>query len=810
MKTFTKLFNDKTMKTVKKQNLYSLACMMLLTIAFCLSACDSSGDENSDIDGDWSGWGQGSAPSTLKSDVNISDMDNFLELNLKMENLKLQFAKFMSNGWQGDLYAGPGTKSDPTKMYELLEELLDKKDTYLKAAQNIDNQGILDNTTTGVTRGVLSSTYDMIFNGWGSTAKNRRMKILAMLAENKVMGNAAAQQELFNSLPAGLKKGETNAKTWFNKLNQGEYDNACPQIHARWVNMGAGESGNVGSALGQYYVAAETAAGGKNPLHLDAYKVGVEQTQKAMNVNVALWDTATGGYLGKWQDADVIMAESAKLSEKIRDGSATPADIRRWVSGVGTVYAKEKISELLPDVGDPDYDSDVTRILADLTDTGKSEMVDNLAEWMTENGIQSAENDAAANGISLMDIRNNIENSGSSPTAIITKDDNGRLTISGTDKGGNSIYGTRPGNKTVTTVTRDGKRATQKANAKAGKNELQAQPGLEGEYEWYIEVDPQQLVFDYTVDTEVMVVTTYAKYFSAKSKNEWIHVSTNGTNVIVKVDENDTGEIRDGTVIIGLSQDKETFPRTATVVVYQRAEPEAEDLASFIDFNNLSIERLHFYADTNVGTGDVMYCNINGSNLTTYRGTAPWQNMNVTSFAARELTTRRISDNVYEVTGSKVIPIDQGGWTDEDGLLSPQDPYGVFYDISFLIEAREPSTLIERNNFAVTNFKAKGYYKWRYVQEHYDNIYRFSFASSTAVIDDEQYTANSCELNALFADIYHETHSWSWEVSFNTFNTTQYEDENRNIRYTYHPASQSNKGSTTRSYDADFGMTLRW
>lgn len=792
-----------------RQKLCTRMVFMALTIlVFTLSACNKNSEEEGVIDDGWSDWGQGSTPPTLVSDFSTSDMDNFVELNLKMENLKLQFAKFMSNGWQGDLYAGPGAKSDPTEMYKLLEELLDKKDIYLKAAQNIDNQGILDNTTTGFTRGVISSTYDMIYNGWGSTAKNRRMKILTLLAENHVMGNASAQQELFNSLPSGLKKGETDAKTWFNKLNQGEYDNACPQIHARWVNMGAGESGNAGSALGQYYKAAETAAGGKNPLHLDAYKVGIEQTQKAMNVNVALWDTATGGYLGKWQDADTIMKESYELSKKISDGSATPADIRRWVSGVGTIYAKEKIGELLPDVGDPDYDSDVARILADLTDAGKNEMVDNLTEWMTENGIQSAENDAAANGISLMDIRNNIENSGGSPSVIITKDDNGRLTVSGTDKDGNSIYGTRPGNKTVTTVTRDGKRATQKTNAKAGKNELQAVPNLDG-LEWYVEVDPQWLVFDYSIDTKTVVVTTYAKYFSARSKDEWIHVSTNGTNVIVKVDQNDTGESREGSVVIGLSQDKETFPKTVSVSVYQRAEPEALDLASFIDFNNLSIEEIICYADYSQGTGDLHTISINPGALG-YGVPFPFENMKVTSFAARELTTRRISDNVYEVSGSKIVPISQDGWTDEEALLSPDEPYGVYYDMSFNIEARDPWALIEENNFAVTNFKAQGYYKWRNVEKRSDMLYRFSLEAGAAGINDETYTKNSCVLEDVYASVNDDSRFWRWDVSFKYFDSWGSFDANENWVYTHSPISQTNKGSTTSNYGTGFAMTLRW
>ena len=777
----------------------SLTLLALISIML-LTGCSKSDDNSSGgAEGDWTGWGTGVEPTTLKQDFNKSDMDNFFELNLKMENMRLQFVKFMSNGWEGELLDGPGAKSDPIKMFELLEEILDKKDDYTQAINNLTNQGILDNVTT---RGLISSGWEMIVNGWGSTAKNRRIKILTMLEENKVMGNANAQQELFNALPEKLKKGETDAKKWFNNLNQGKYDNACPQIHAYWVNTGAGESGNAGSALGKYYEAAEKAANGKNPLHIDTYKVGVEQAQKAADFNAALWDKATGGYAGDWADADVILSETSKLRQKISDGSATIDDINKWIVGVGGVYAKEKIGDLLKEVSKEDLDDpDWLRICKEGAENVGSEMTD----WLIEHAYAEADERAAnSNGVTLGEIRNGIENSGGSPTGFILKDENGKITVTGADKDGNGRFVTKAGDKTLTTVTRDGKRATQKFKANAGKQTVEAVPGMEGEYEWYVEIDPQEVIFDYQPDSKAIVVMTYAKFFSAKSNNEdWLHVAVRGTNIIVEVDQNDTGENRTGTITIGLSQDQKTFPKSFRLGVYQRPEPEAADLASFIDFENLSIENLHYYVDTSEGTGDKMNANLNLSNT-------PFNKSNLRSFAARELTTRRISDNVYEVTGRKVEPHDFDGWTSEEALLAPNDPYGAFYEISFNIEAREPNVLITQNNFVITNFKAQGYYKWRNSVFHYDNLYKFSFESAVAVIDEEHYSNGSCELVALFADQLGESPSWRWEVSQKWFDAAQYEDANHNIQYEYSAKSESNKGSTTSVYRGDFGMTLHW
>lgn len=70
-----------------------LSAMMGL---FLLTGCSSSDGNSGDTEGDWAGWGTGVETPTLKQDFNKSDMDNFFELNLKMENMRLQFVKFMS------------------------------------------------------------------------------------------------------------------------------------------------------------------------------------------------------------------------------------------------------------------------------------------------------------------------------------------------------------------------------------------------------------------------------------------------------------------------------------------------------------------------------------------------------------------------------------------------------------------------------------------------------------------------------------------------------------------------------------------
>ena len=496
----------------------------------------------------------------------MSDIDNFVELNLKMENMRLQFAKFMSNGWKGDLYSGVGKDSDPTKMYELLEEILDKKDEYSKAIRNLENDGILDNVTT---RGIIASGWDMIVNGWGSTAQTRKDKVLDILEKNKVMGDSKAQEELFNSLPSKWRKGETNAKTWFNNLNNGKYNNLCPQLHQYWVTTGAAESSG---ALAKYSEAAESTSSG-NTIYEDAYKVGLEQTMKASDFNAALWDEATGGYIGKWQDANTIIDETEKLRQKIRDGSVKPSDIRKWVAGVGGVYAKEKISELVPDVAGGDGDPDWLRIAKDMTQEAINRTASETSDWLAERAMDEADKSAKDNEVSLTDIRNNIEKSGGSPAVVIVKDSDGKITVTGADKNGNATVATEPGVKTITTVTTDGQRATQSTKVEAGQNEIDAAPAPEN---ITAETDPSSLSFDSDYNQEAVVVYTNIKYIRANTKDKWIHVSRNAYNVIVTVDENE-GEARSGSVLIELSQDKESIIKTISLPVSQAAGGDDDD-----------------------------------------------------------------------------------------------------------------------------------------------------------------------------------------------------------------------------------------
>lgn len=699
------------------KDIYSIIGIALITLTACDSSDDSAGGST-----DW--MEAATTSTTLRSDVSMSDIDNFVELNLKMENMHLQFAKFVSDGWQGDLYGGAGAHSDPTKMYELLEEILDKKDDYTRAIRNLENEGILDNVTT---RGIIASGWDMIVNGWGSTAATRKDKVLDVLEKNKVMGDANAQEELFNSLPTKWKKGETNAQTWFKNLNNGEYNNLCPQLHQYWVTTGAGESSG---ALAQYSEAAESMSSG-NPIHEDAYKVGIEQTEKAASFNTSLWDEATGGYIGKWQDANTIIEETETLRKKIRDGSVSGNDIRKWVVGVGSIYAKEKISQWMPDVSGQDSDPDWVRIVRDMTQETMERASGETIDWLTERAMDEADKSAKDNDVSLTEIHNNIEKSGGSPAVVIVKESDGKVTIGGADKKGETTVATQPGDKTITTVTKDGQRSTQEVQVEAGQNEVDAEPAPS---EATAEADPASLSFSSEGDGEVVTVYTNIKYIRANTKDSWIHVSRNAYNILITVDDND-GDVRKGSVLVELSQDKQTIVKTITIPVTQAAAPNDDLSLSFLDADNLRVDMIYSLQ-------------LNALGFNTY----DYESANRVHIPASDLKITKKSDTVWEAQGRCDISEIQisGDWNKtSSGLeIDESKDYGLHFDMTFTIEAAEPVTydgyVIDKETFMLKNIKIKGYSKYS------RDVYTGQNASFTDVVEEFDWT------------ISHLGQEWGW------------------------------------------------
>ena len=543
-----------------KNHRWGLMALLLGLVVY--TAC-----QDSDDDDDAYVWSASGATTTeMEEDFSMTDMDNFIEMNLKMENMRIQYYKLISDGWEGDILGGMGENSNPMELYTLLEEILDKKDVYAQAIRNLDDEGVFDDVTT---RGTFAEAWDMIVNGWGATAENRKNQILDVMEKKKLMGNARALQDLFNILPDKWRKGETDYKQWFINLNQGKYNNLCPNLHVYWVVQGAGSETEDGVAI-YSSTALNMDNGNGNVIWGDAHKVGVEQAQKAGNFTVAVWNEATGGYVGKWSDAETIYKETTKLRKKIKNGSYKPSDIRKWAISLASIYANNKLSELLTGeeaAKDPDW----LRITRDMAPGGTDIIAGELVDWLTEHADEFNESTATENEVTIAELISTFKNNMNynTPVVFVSKDSNGKITLVPADKVGEARLVTKPGKKTVTTVTKDGKRVTQKVTMKPGKQKVETFPVIDNPT---LSVIPSaDVLLTAQAQTKVVEYYTNMPYVSAKSLTPWIKKAEVKNGVFtIEVEENTDLDKRVGKALLVASIDGQKVEQEITVIVTQQ------------------------------------------------------------------------------------------------------------------------------------------------------------------------------------------------------------------------------------------------
>ena len=178
----------------------------LIGIAALLPACadDDTSSGGNDINKEYIWTDAGGESSTLRQDVQMDDMETFVEYVVKTENLKLQIIKAFSDNWRGELFCCKMDGVSPAKAYTLMTELLEKQSLYETAARNLEVSGVLNNVTT---RGLITSTVDWL-RYLSGVAKEDENLIKDALEKTKMMGDGKAQQELFELLaPANLQKG---------------------------------------------------------------------------------------------------------------------------------------------------------------------------------------------------------------------------------------------------------------------------------------------------------------------------------------------------------------------------------------------------------------------------------------------------------------------------------------------------------------------------------------------------------------------------------------------------------------------------
>ena len=530
--------------------------LLLPVLALLMGACEDSDNEEGTSGNDTAFEALPVTSTVTAKDFKMSDIDALVEMSLKMEGLRVQYAKMMSNGWKDELYSGPGEYTDGSKFYDYVADLLDNAEQYKAALERLEKDGILTKPT--VTRGIM-----LDFANWcyslNAPKEVAYERMLTILNKNKVTGNMAAMQALFNSVPEKHKCGMTDAKQWFVNLYHGEYKNKCMSIHDAWLTVGEGDgTGPLAEYFDTYAELYDNGPG--NPRWKDSHEVIKDVAEKGGTFYVSCVDEVTGGYVSKMIDINDISQETIKLAKKIREGKATTSDLKKFAANLGSKYVKDKAGDLIGE--DP---GGLERLAAEITD------------YATTHAIEAADEEIAEDlGMNLYEIQKNTPQG--IAVTIIEDVKEGNVTIGFPDKDGDTHIVTKPGEKNITVVTTGGERITQKVpEQKPGKVEVEAQPQ---EKKATVKLSPDKVNIVATggkTTVEILSNCPYARFRFNDKEPDWLKVSRKGKTLTLDAEANTSEQPRSVTFRVDVSFEGKEADANATITVTQAGFKEEND-----------------------------------------------------------------------------------------------------------------------------------------------------------------------------------------------------------------------------------------
>ena len=550
MKTRNKIFN---------------LLVMLSMLSF--TACSSGGDGDEPGGGNNSGFsgsdfGEVGKNSSFVSDFNMSDIDLLVDFAINCDLLDLEWIRFCSNDFKGDLMSGPGEYSDESFYLEVERDIMANADKYIDALNRLADDGICDNTTT---RGLKDAV--MTTGGWAlnliTGARDTQNKLRAILRDMGAFSDKQMQEDIFSCLKEGSRGGYKDARSFFVALNSSEtsYEMlvSANQQFAQ-IDQGIQEIERPGYQTHITWVNSRDKLKVKDRINrmVDA---GKDLGNKAIKVEEAMVDVVTGGGYSTAQKADQWAKDTEETVKKVFNGKLdkiTTEDVK----DVTKKYTVDKLKELMPKTGN------------DNIDNALKFAADKLGEVALK---KDPTGDAAKDkGKTILNIKNN---TGENLKAIIVTGDDGKLSVVIPDKDGNGTSVTDPGNKKITAVTEGGKRSTKATTAKkdGGKQEEKIDPEPTGDPKITASVSKVPFTANPKDNekTATFTVTTNCKYFGVKAKDDpkWLTLKkdTKAGTVTVTVTPNSDQEPREAKIIIAGSNDKKTTVIQTEVLVTQEA-----------------------------------------------------------------------------------------------------------------------------------------------------------------------------------------------------------------------------------------------
>lgn len=549
------------MKRFQKKTICMMGLMMLL-LGF--ASCEKSNDELI-VDADSGVITEVPEPDVwvTDDDVKEADLDLLVDLSVKMERVRQEFVKMLSNGGEGDKpFCGVGPKTDVGPTMKLLTDMLGKEEEYEAALGRLDETRVMKPSATR--DGWLGDLRDILFTG-RAEAKKEQEKVKDVLLSINAYGNADAQKQLYDFYcsqePEYAKKiGAKDAKDFFNKLNNGELTSYALNISHIWRDKGLLMADQPNNAVGEYATVAFT---GHIEYGKSAYRVSSKVAVAAGNLYLSGVDKLAGGWGAKimeWSDAIGNKITKLKLMRKTLQGKPDWQGWNEYILNSLKDDIKTAIGEAFGD--DAGFEKE-------LVDQATEEMLSWVVKQCTENEDDAGDDPEAAeekkdklakeDNLAILNIETDFSSEGK--MILITDENTGQVHIGTPTYDGHFSLATTPGTKMITVIKKNGQRLTKRVTLVEGTNNIILKGGIDP----YINLNPSNFTLECKAGSETAIVLTNCKYvkLTRTEKLDWCDVQLEingsagrGVHVRVNAKANLEDKERQGTFTLEGYKDK--------------------------------------------------------------------------------------------------------------------------------------------------------------------------------------------------------------------------------------------------------------
>ena len=503
-------------------------------------------------------------------DISDSDLTLLMDLTVKMEYMRVEFIKMLSNNFEGNgLFCGHGDKTNPDPTMQTFTDLMVKADDYLAAMERLEEAGIL----TPTTRATYWNNTKKIVQAGMKENERALQEIQDNLTKLSRSGkyDSRAQEELYDFYkqlePEKAKAiGAEDARQFFTWLNNGDLNSYATNISHIWRDAGILNSDlrddQKGSRVGAYADAAFTG----HPEYLkSAYRVSSEVAVAAGEMYLTSVDKLAGGYGAKimeWSDFVKDRVQLMEMAKKAVKGELNWQEVNTFIVNQYAGQIKESLKAVLGE--------DAEGLFKELIDDTVETLVDNLTEQLvaestaevapdTEEGKKKLDNMVNLGGRAVLDIFGDMSSWTEKPKIIIITDDaTGKVTIAHPNEQGRVTVPTFAGSKTITVIDGKGNRLTKKINAEEGYNAVNVRTKLNP----YLVCSPNPISLKGEADYVTTTVATNCKYvkYRVVKQEPWftVKIEKQGSSglysqylqLTVSAKANDTGQKRSGSVVL--------------------------------------------------------------------------------------------------------------------------------------------------------------------------------------------------------------------------------------------------------------------